>query len=397
MKKNYIVNIFLGITLLLAACKQHKPKPAHDHATMEHGYAVDSSLAPLLQPVNEQVVAQISTIQPEQREGSVTKEIQGVVTYDTRSETSIASRVAGRIEKLYIKYNYQPVKKGQLIMQVYSPDLVAAQRELLFIQAAGDNPALLNGAKQRLLLLGMTAQQIEQVIRTKQPLYRVSVYSNANGYIIDKAAPPTPAITTAAAPAGADGMGGMNTTPPAPAASTTTTTPVLLREGQYVSAGENLFTIYKADRLVGEFALEPATAALVQKGQSLSIQGNNDQTITGTIGLVQPTFRNGENFTLVRVYLQGQPFNAGVLLKASIPLAVKAAWWLPEAAVLQLGRQSVVFKKEGTVYKPITIATGVKAGGRVQVPDSIAGWNVARNAYYLVDSESFIKAAATNK
>ncbi|WP_217603869.1 efflux RND transporter periplasmic adaptor subunit [Chitinophaga sp. GbtcB8] len=395
MKKNYIVNIFLGITLLLAACKQHKPQPAHDHAAMEHGYTVDSSLAPLLQPVNEQVVAQISSIQPEQREGSITKEIQGTVTYDTRSETSIASRVAGRIEKLYIKYNYQPVKKGQLIMEVYSPDLVAAQRELLFIQDGGDNPALLNGARQRLLLLGMTAQQIEQVIRTKQPLYRVSVYSNANGYIIDKAAS-TPVVATASAPAGGDGMGGMNTTPAAPAASTTTS-PVLLREGQYVSAGQNLFTLYKADKLVGEFALEPATAALVRKGQSLSIQGNNDQTITGTIGLVQPVFRNGENFTLVRVYLQGQPFSAGALLKASIPLAVKKAWWLPEAAVLQLGRQSVVFKKEGTVYKPISIVTGVKANGRIQVPDSIAGWNIARNAYYLVDSESFIKAAATNK
>lgn len=395
MKKNYIVNIFLGITLLLAACKQHKPQPAHDHAAMEHGYTVDSSLAPLLQPVNEQVVAQISSIQPEQREGSITKEIQGTVTYDTRSETSIASRVAGRIEKLYIKYNYQPVKKGQLIMEVYSPDLVAAQRELLFIQDGGDNPALLNGARQRLLLLGMTAQQIEQVIRTKQPLYRVSVYSNANGYIIDKAAS-TPVVATASAPAGRDGMGGMNTTPAAPAASTTTS-PVLLREGQYVSAGQNLFTLYKADKLVGEFALEPATAALVRKGQSLSIQGNNDQTITGTIGLVQPVFRNGENFTLVRVYLQGQPFSAGALLKASITLAVEKAWWLPEAAVLQLGRQSVVFKKEGTVYKPISIVTGVKANGRIQVPDSIAGWNIARNAYYLVDSESFIKAAATNK
>ncbi|SEL46988.1 Multidrug efflux pump subunit AcrA (membrane-fusion protein) [Chitinophaga rupis] len=397
MKKNYIVNISFGITLLLAACKQHKPQPVHDHAAMEHSATIDSSLAPLLQPVNEQVVAQISTIQPEQREGSITKEIQGVVTYDTRSETSIASRVAGRIEKLYIKYNYQPVKKGQLIMQVYSPDLVAAQRELLFIQDAGDNPALLNSARQRLLLLGMTAQQIEQVIRTKQPLYRVSVYSNANGYIIDKAAPtPVIAAATASAPAGGDGMGGMNTTPAAPAASTTTT-PVLLREGQYVSAGENLFTIYKADKLVGEFALEPATAALVRKGQSLSIQGNNNQTITGAIGLVQPVFRNGENFTLVRVYLQGQPFSAGALLKASIPLPVKKAWWLPEAAVLQLGQQSVVFKKEGTVYKPIPITTGVKANGRIQVPDSIAGWNIARNAYYLVDSESFIKAAATNK
>ncbi len=277
-------------------------------------------------------------------------------------------------------------------MQIYAPDLVAAQRELLFIQAANDNPALLEGAKQRLLLLGMDPQQLARVMQTRQPLYRVNVYSNASGYIIDKtAAQPASAPIPAAPSTGGDmGMGAATpATPPAAIANT----PVLLREGQYVKAGENLFTIYKADKLVGEFALESITASYISKGQSLVLQsasGNSDG-IAGTVGLIQPVFRNGENFTLVRVYLQGQPFSAGTLLAARVPVTVSGGWWLPEAAVLQLGSRSVIFKQEGAVYKPVPVTTGLREKGRVQVLDSIAGWNIARNAYFLVDSESFIK------
>ncbi|KAA2239262.1 efflux RND transporter periplasmic adaptor subunit [Chitinophaga agrisoli] len=388
MKRNYIVNI--SAVLLLSACGQGPQPAAHDHQHMQ-AEKPDTSLAPLLQPVNEQVLSQVGAVQPEKAHSIVLKEIKGTVVYDTRSETGIASRVSGRIEKLYIKYNYQPVKKGQLIMQVYAPDLVAAQRELLFIQAANDNPSLLEGAKQRLLLMGMNAQQLAQVMQTRQPLYRVNVYSNASGYIIDKAAQPAPASVTAAPPVG-DNMG-MGAATPATAAAPVANTPVLLREGQYVNAGENLFTIYKADKLVGEFALEPVTASYISKGQSLVLQsasGNGDG-ITGTVGLIQPVFRNGENFTLVRVYLQGQPFNAGTLLTARIPITVSGGWWLPAAAVLQLGSRSVIFKQEGTVYRPVPVTTGLREKGQVQVLDSIAGWNIARNAYFLVDSESFIK------
>lgn len=402
MKRNYIVSITAAFTLLGIACRQQGRHAAPAHAAMEHSYSVDSSLLPLLQPVNEQVLAQIGTVQPVQQHDTIIKEIQGAVTYDTRSETSIASRVAGRIEKLYITYNYQPVKKGQLLMQVYSPELVAAQRELLFIRETGDNAALLNSAKQRLLLLGMTGAQIARVLSSRQPVYKIPVYSNANGYIIDKTSAVQVVAIPPAPPAAGDmnGMSGTATPPPAAAQNgNTVAAPMLLREGQYVNAGETIFTIYKADKLVAEFALEPATAAYIRKGRPLTLQSSSgdEKAITATVGLIQPSFRNGENFTLVRAYLQGQPFNAGTLLKARIPVMEKAAWWLPEAAVVQLGTRAVVFRKEGAVYRPVAIATGMKAGGRVQVPDSIAGWQVARNAWYLVDSESFIKTATTKQ
>lgn len=397
MKKNFIVNILFlpALGLLLFACKQKEQQQQHQgHEQAAHSYQRDTALAPLLKPVNEQVIARIPTLRPGKLEQPVTRVLQGIAVYDTRSETGIASRVAGRIEKLYIKYNYQPVKKGQLIMQIYSPELVAAQRELLFIAAGNDDPALLNAARQRLLLLGMTAQQLEQVLRSRQPAYSVAVYSNAGGYIIDKAAKAAVTASVAAAPAGGEDAMGMGAAQPAaPSATPAAGTPVMLREGQYVSAGETLFTIYKADRMVGEFAVEPAGAANISRGQAISLQSLADttKTIAATIGLIQPVFRNGENFTLLRAYLAGQPFKAGELLKASVPVRTAEGLWLPSAAVLQLGNRDVVFKKEGHVYKPVTIRTGMKTDGYIQVPDSTAAWDIAANAFYLVDSESFIK------
>ena len=91
--------------------------------------AIDSSLKHLLKPVNEQVVSNISVIKPQGGTKIFSLQVQGIITYDTREQTSISSRVSGRIERLLIKYNYQPIKKGQLIMEIYSPDLAAVHTE----------------------------------------------------------------------------------------------------------------------------------------------------------------------------------------------------------------------------------------------------------------------------
>ena len=83
-----------------------------------HELTVDSSLLPLLKPVNEQVVSTMPTITAESGTRIHSVPVQGIITYDTRKQVSISSRVAGRIERMYIKYNYQPVSKGQLITTV---------------------------------------------------------------------------------------------------------------------------------------------------------------------------------------------------------------------------------------------------------------------------------------
>lgn len=369
--------------------------------TATHSAAADSSLSSLLKPVNEQVVASIPTINPESGTRIHSMEVQGAIAYDTRRRSSIASRVSGRIERMNIKYNYQPVKKGQLILEIYSPDLAAAQRELVFIAQRGSNADLLQKAKQRLLLLGMQPAQIQQVLTTGKILYRVPVYSPVNGYILE-----TAAAASAAAPAspssggggamssmgGGDAMGNSAASGTSGASQTPQAAAVLLREGQYVNAGQSLFSVYSNTALVAEFSFDPSLAAHIQKGQKLVFRKSADpQTVfTGMIGLIQPTFRPGGNFTIARVYLNDARFQVGQLITANIPI-VSRGWWVPQQAVLQLGSQSVVFKKEGDVFVPKTVQVKMVIQGMAQIEDSIGKWEIAKNASYLVDSESFIE------
>lgn len=436
MRKNYIANILFALfvaSIGFVSCKDKSSKDIHAGHEQAKEYTcpmhpqivrdqpgkcpicgmdlvpktsnkellIDSGIVSLAKPVNAQVVATIPVISPESGTRIFSVEVKGTITYDTRNQTSIASRVSGRIEKLYIKYNYQPIRQGQLIMEIYSPDLAAAQRELLFIARTGDDDNMLSKAKLRLLLLGMQPAQIEQVLKTGKILYRVPVYSSVGGYILEKQvaatianSSPASSGNTAAGNDGMDNMGGSSTTTSAGSStSVTSATPVLLREGQYVNAGQSLFTIYRTGNLVAEFAFKPEMAAQVKIGQKLVFRTNTatEEVYTGSIGLIQPVVRNGENFTLARVYINDNKLLPGQLVTANIPVVYNKGWWLPKKAVWQSGSKAIVFKKQGDVFVPMQVETGIEAEGMVLVITSIGDWKVANNAAFLVDSESFIK------
>ena len=167
----------------------------------------------------------------------------------------------------------------------------------------------------------------------------------------------------------------------------------MLREGQYVSAGQSLFTIYQNRALVAEFAFPPQLAARIRQGQKLLFYPTSDENhmLSGSVGLIEPVFRNGMNFTIARVYLNDRQFHVGQLLSANVPVIYSGGWWLPKRAVLKLGNKSVVFKKEQDSYLPMTVTTGIETNDMIQIDTDISTWKVASNAYYLIDSESFIK------
>jgi len=406
MKKNYIAKLqtyglvalaLIGL-LVISSCNRAKNNKHTNHD--DPGVVkIDSNLSHLLKPSNEQVVSTLPVIKAEYGTKIFTEEAQGIINYDTRNQNSIASRVSGRIERLLIKYNYQPVKKGQLIMEVYSPDLAAAQQELLFLKGTGTDQTMLQGAKQRLMLLGMSATGINQLLKTGKVNYRIPVYSNADGYILEKSAVPAPVASAGASAtsSGGDGMdnmgGGGSPSAPAPVSAVPVSSPVLLRAGQYVSAGQSLFTIYNANQLIAEFSLKPALASLIKKGDKFLFYKTADKSTiqNADIGMIQPVFKDGVNFTIARTYLNKPNFRVGELLTARIPVLLEASWWLPESAAVSLGNKTVVFKREGNVVIPKVVKSGVTISGMIQIKEDISNWEVSKNAAYLVDSESFIK------
>jgi len=362
MKKNYLGNlfIFLCIIFLASSCKQKAVEQGVLHSREELSNDIKKSI----QRINGRIVSQAPVIYADSGSKVLELEIQGRIAYDTREKTMISSRVAGRIEKLNVKYNYQPIKKGELIMEVYSPDLVAAQRELLFLQN-GDSGNVRSSAMKKLLYLGMAQSQIDRVLRSGVPQYRVGVYSPVNGFIVES---------------------GSSTTVDQAASA------VMIREGQYLNAGESVFTVYGNSGLVAEFSLDPQDASLIKKDQRILFSSlrNPDDSFVENIDLIQPIFREGENFSLVRIYVPAEGFIIGEMLQAKVPVFIKNSLWLSQSSVIDLGMESVVFVKEEDVFVPKKIEVGVKTDGLVQVLTPINEWAIAKDASYLIDSESFI-------
>lgn len=361
---------------------------------------ITEDLAKLLKSPNEMVVTDIKTVKAQYKSVPVSIEAQGVVTYDTRHIFTIPSRVGGRLERTALKYEFQPVTKGQKIAEIYSPELLTAQRELLFLtQNDADNGVLIDAAKNKLELLGMTPSQINNLIAKKEPTQTFSIYSPYSGYLVTGAsAPPAPVSSPSSPAPGSGGMAdGMGASPGASAtvASTpgTEQAPAIIREGNYVAAGQTLFSIVNTSDLRIELDLPASRAASIKKGDKLVLDYGNGSSAAATIDFVQPFFSEGQDFVKVRVVTsKTRDLHIGHLVTARIELPAGESLWVPRAAVLDLGSDKIIFVKDRGVLKPRKVVTGISAEGLIQIHSGLASSEeIAANAQYLVDSESFIK------
>jgi Cu(I)/Ag(I) efflux system membrane fusion protein len=377
------------------------------------GIAVSSDLKYLLQPANQTVVSDIKTTQPMQKQVNREITLSGVVTYDTRQQFIIPARFGGRIEKLYVQFNYQPVRKGQKLYDIYSPELVTAQKELLYLLTNDStNTSLINGAKQKLLLLGVTPSQVSQLVRTGQENYTFSVYSPYSGYVLD---PAVTAVAPTASPAtqssGGDGMNSMGSGTASASstmgtgsssAPTTTDNGLSIREGMYVTTGQALLKVIVASQVWAQFNVASSQASQLKKGTPISITFNQlpGDSVSSKVLLLEPVYEAGENFARVRASLPvgNKSTLIGQLITGRATYRTGTALWVPKESVLDIGTQSVGFLKVNEVFKPISVQVGQRADDIVEVLSGLSAQDViAANAQFLVDSESFIRVAENNK
>ncbi|WP_192823885.1 efflux RND transporter periplasmic adaptor subunit [Rufibacter sp. LB8] len=374
------------------------------------GVAVSTDLDYLLQPSNQAVVSAVQTTHPMQKPLEQEITMSGVVTYDTRRQYIIPARFAGRIEKLYVQFNYQAVRKGQKLYDIYSPELVTAQKELLYLlKNDPGNSALIAGARQKLRLLGATEGQINQLARTGRESYTFSVFSPYSGYVLDPSVTATPTVAPAAASATGgsdDGMGGMGGS--SGGASGTITTPAsapqgfAIREGMYVTTGQALLKVIDASQVWAQFNVASNVAGQLKKGTPITISFNQveGKTLQSSVHLVEPVYEEGENFAQIRALLpaKGNPILIGQVITGKVTYSTGSALWVPKDAVLDLGGQSVAFLKMDGVFKPIGVRVGQRSGGQVEIVSGLKASDViAANAQFLVDSESFIRVPDTSR
>ena len=323
----------------------------------------------------------------------------GIVTYDTRNIYTIPTRSGGRLEKVFVKYSFQQVRKGQKVAEIYSPELVTAQRELVFlVENDSENHILIQSAKERLRLLGATDAQINDLVRSREPKNTFAIYSPYDGYVISDnlETPVAPLATRSSSPSGGmnDGMGGVSGTPrSAGREAPTGTGDQLIREGSYASAGQTLFRVVNPSALRVELNIASALTGTVRKGGKVMLDFGEQHAEDGTIDFVQPFFSEGQEFLTVRVYTtKTEMLHIGHLVKAVIESNPVEALWVPRDAVVHLGMEDIVFIKEKNVFKPKKVVTGIRTDNQVEIRMGLSTTDeIASNAQYLVDSESFIK------
>ncbi len=340
----------------------------------------EEELNALLKPTNEFVMSSLAVTSIKMNEEQIEINALGNIAYDTRQVGSISSRVSGRIEKLYVRYRYQKINKGQRILDLYSPELLTAQQNLLFLlKNDAGNSSFIQAAKEKLLLLGMSSQQLKHIIQSGRPSLSVAVYSNYSGHIHESA-----------------NAGGINKAPGAMNDIALITEELSLKEGMYLQKGQTIFSVYNPDKAWAVLNIYAENQALVKTANAVRITPETapEKNFRATINFIEPFYRKENKTLTARVYFDNSVLKIpiGSQVSATIFGNTKEAWWLPAEAVVSLGFDKVVFKKTGAGFIAQKINTGISYKNKIQVLSGISALDsVAVNAQYLMDSESFIK------
>ena len=351
------------------------------------------SLDFLLKPTYEYVLGSILTIRPETKTINAVIEAPGYLTYDARKVHSISARFGGRIEKLNIRFVFQQINKGQHLLDIYSPEVLTAQQELIFLlENDSSNKELIENARRRLSLLGLTQQQIQKIEKTHKAFLSLPLYSPYSGIILENSMPSAP---------GKRGEGNEMATKTESGSSrmsapTIANEGLLIREGMYVERGQRLFNVQSLETVWAILEFYPSDIQSIKTGQSVTINIESfERPIEGKINYIEPIFgEEGKNLR-ARVYLNNPSgrLKPGTLLKATIQTGSRKGIWIPAKATLDLGRNTIVFVKTNGVFQSKPIQVGIRSGHLIEVKSGITEEDeIAENAQFLIDSESFIKS-----
>lgn len=288
----------------------------------------------------------------------------GRVTWDERGLRDVTLKVQGWITRLHVNTTGQPVKRGQLLFEVYSPELYAAQQE--FLQAsrargAGFGSAeLLEAARERLRLWDLSDRQIDAIAMSGKPLRDVPFFAPANGFVLEKN----------------------------------------VVEGAAVQPGQQLFRIAATDRVWVETEVYEADYPLLSEGQTVDVTISHlpGRALEGTVSYIYPYLDPSTRTGRIRVELPNPTGDlkpemfADVSVKAELGERLR----VPVSAVLYTGPRRLVFIDLGEGrLRPQEVKLGVRAGDYFEVLEGLEeGQEVVTSGNFLIASESRLRSAA---
>jgi Cu(I)/Ag(I) efflux system membrane fusion protein len=284
----------------------------------------------------------------------------GAVSIDERGITAVQSRVNGYVEKLYVRAQYDSVRSGQPLADIYAPVWLSAQNEYLALkrslQPGAD--ALARAARERLALLGIPEEQILAIERDGRADSRITLYAPASGLVWE--------------------LG--------------------VRDGVAVSPGMTLFKLAPLGTVWVNAEVPETQAALIRPG--IPVQGQAaafpDTVFKGKVEALLPDVNSTTRTIKARIVLA----NPGGLLKPGMFTRLefgghgkndrKNGLMVPTEAVIYTGTRNVVIVADGeSKFRPVDVEVGRDSGDLTEILKGLqAGQRVVVSGQFLIDSEA---------
>lgn len=291
----------------------------------------------------------------------------GVVAFDETRIAQMAPKFGGFAERLYVDFTGKPVRRGEPLLEVYSPELVSAQQELLLagrlqrdigrsgIPGVPDGSTdLVEAARRRLRLWDISDAQIDEVLRSGSAQRTLTLYSPASGVVTEKR----------------------------------------VVAGQSFQAGEQLYTIADVSGVWVDAEVRESEAASVQVGTAADLEfvGLPGRVFKGRVSYIYPTVQAESRTIRARITVgnTGNALKPGMYATVRLTTPRRRALAVPNAAILRAGDRNVVFVDMGAgQLMPHDVELGSSAGEFTEVLAGLEpGQRVVSSAQFLLDSES---------
>ena len=283
----------------------------------------------------------------------------GYVSYDEDTMHHIHTRVDGWIEKLVTNASGDPVAKGQLLFELYSPTLVSAQEEYL-AALRSSNSALRNASRNRLVALGVTSTEIRRLDKERSVRQRIPVHAMADGVVVN--------------------LG--------------------VRHGMFVTPSIEVMSIASLDSIWVLAEVFERQAAWVKPGQPATV--NLDylpgETLRGTVDYVYPELNPKTRTLTVRLRFDNEELSLRPNMFARVSIqgeGVGEVVHVPREALIRGGSVNRVVVDLGNGrFRSRAVTIGIESGDRIEIREGLSvGERVVTSAQFLIDSESNIGAA----
>ena len=350
------------------------PAPAETKASV----AQTAAEAPTVEiPMDKQKLIGLTTVKAVIKPMQKVIRTVGRIEYDEKKLATVNTKIEGWIEKLHVDYTGRYVKKGEPLAEIYSPELVATQKEFLntlrwasqgkdvkdervSLLMTKDAAVILEAAKERLRLWDISKEQINLIEKTGKPVRTLTIYSPVSGYVIQKTAV----------------------------------------QGMRVMPGEKLFDVVDLSTVWIVADIYEYELPLVKVGQMarIGLSYFPDKEFSSPVDYIYPSLAGDIRTAKARFTI---PNPDGVLkpqmfTNVEIKINLGSRLAIPTAAVIDTGVRQIVYVDRGEGnFEPREVVPGLRSEDMVEIIRGLrAGEQVAASANFLIDSEAQLKGVA---